>query len=54
MPEFTGAIVSLDPEITRILIKAIQIIGLDAVCVSVENSAGLIIDIDSSTQLERI
>lgn len=53
MPEFTGAIVSsVVPEITRILIKAIkQITGLDAVCVSVENSAGLIIDIDSPTQL---
>ena len=52
MPEFTGAIVSSVCEITRILIKAIkQITGLDAVCVSVENSAGLIIDIDSLPSL---
>ena len=48
-PAFEGAIIScVVTEITKILCRAVRkITGLDPVCVSVENSAGLIIDIES-------
>ena len=52
-PAFEGAIIScVVTEITKILCRAVRkITGLDPVCVSVENSAGLIIDIESPSQL---